>query len=150
MRIAPAVITLPCLCLWACEPFDAQVVDNVEESAEETCCGELGSCVSELYLSSTVKQHLGHDRCLAPMLCVPTAWLQDPTSPPSSCRAAGDVEGRCLPACLPQVAARATELDQDRCAAAHLCVPCYDPATGEDTQACRVEPDPGPAEPPPG
>jgi hypothetical protein len=64
-----------------------------------------------------------------------------------SCRAPGNIEGRCLSLCLPEVAEQADRLDQRGCDRNERCVPCYDPLTGADTEACRVGTD-EPAEEP--
>ena len=64
---------------------------------------------------------------------------------PPTCQSVAGAEGRCLSTALPQVAAQAQLLPQSTCAADHLCAPCYDPLTGDDTGACRLSCDPGPA-----
>ncbi len=113
----------------------------------ERCCGDLGACVPASLVPADQQSQLGSDSCSdTSLLCVPDE-LSDPTVAPTSCRSVGDVEGRCLPACLPAIAAQADLLPQSTCADAHLCAPCYDPTTGDDTGACRLNGD-MPAEPP--
>jgi hypothetical protein len=91
---------------------------------------------------------VGGDSCRAEdALCVPERWLDTPRAPPERCRAAGDLEARCLPNCLPDVAKRAGDLQQRSCQAGELCVPCFDPRSGEDSGASRVGAD-QPEEPP--
>jgi hypothetical protein len=72
---------------------------------------------------------------------VPTEWLESDRQPPASCRAPGDIEGRCLMSCLPDVAKRKDDLRQSTCGNEQLCVPCYDPLTGNATSACNVNGD---------
>jgi hypothetical protein len=52
------------------------------------------------------------------------------------CRAVPDAEGRCAPLCIPQVSQQQQFLRQGSCPANHLCAPCFDPRTGQDTGAC--------------
>ncbi len=65
------------------------------------------------------------------------------------CDAVLGLEGRCVSSCIPQVAERADSLSQASCGEFELCVPCYDPLSGEDTGVCSMTCDVGPAEPPP-
>jgi hypothetical protein len=65
-----------------------------------------------------------------------------------ACESAGGAEGRCLSACLPDVAEQAALLPQSTCLDGDLCVPCYDPFTQEETGVCSFTCDPGPTEPP--
>ncbi|MBX3275705.1 MAG: hypothetical protein KF729_35925 [Sandaracinaceae bacterium] len=112
----------------------------------ETCCSELGSCVPAGVVPEEQRDLLGPDTCAEGSLCAPTA-LVDPTMRPPTCRSVADAEGRCLPECLPSVAAQASLLPRSSCAEAHLCVPCFDPTSGEATGACALNGD-MPAEPP--
>ena len=101
-------------------------------------------------MSEETTARLGHADCQADTLwCVPLAWLEDPGSGPEPCRAPGNLEGRRLPDWLPELGPRAGQLSQESCATSELCVPCYDPATGEDTRACAFDADLGPSDPPP-
>lgn len=116
------------------------------------CCDGRGRCVErEVLAQSTAPDDLAWldtEGCKEPeALCVPERWLDEPDAAPRSCRAAGDLEGRCLSDCLPNVAAQADRLQQRSCDGGELCVPCYDPLNGEDTQVCRVGDD-APAEAP--
>ncbi len=110
------------------------------------CCGDLGSCVPVDVVPEEQRGLLGMDTCAEGALCAP-ATLVDPAFRPPTCRSVADAEGRCLPACLPDVAAQADLLPQDTCMDAHLCVPCFDPTSGEATGACGLNGD-MPAEPP--
>lgn len=82
--------------------------------------------------------------------CVPDDFIRTANNHLApSCRPfAGMGEGRCLSQCLPMVASQASQLSQATCAAGQLCVPCFDPRTGDDTSACRQTCDPGPRDPP--
>ena len=110
------------------------------------CCGDLGSCVPSAAIPADQRDLLGPDSCEGDALCAPMD-LVDSTFRPPSCDSIAGVEGRCLPACLPAVAAQADTLPMDSCAATHLCVPCFDPTTGEATGSCSLNGD-MPAGPP--
>lgn len=78
--------------------------------------------------------------------CVPDIFIETNgifTAP--TCVSIASSEGRCLSACLPDVAAQAANLPQATCAATERCVPCCDPFTGEASGACGQSCDPGPA-----
>jgi hypothetical protein len=111
------------------------------------CCdaaaGPLGRCVSIAALAATVPatdlERLAADRCTgSEELCIPEAWLESGDSKAAACRAPGDLEGRCMPACLPDIAKLAAQLRPMSCAQGELCAPCFDPRSGADTQACRL------------
>jgi hypothetical protein len=105
------------------------------------CCGTIGACVPTSLIPDAQEPMLGKDTCTASsVLCVP-AELSDTTFIPKTCNSLGNAEGRCLPSCIPSVAARASSLPRDTCPQTHLCAPCYDPTTGDDTEACRVNGD---------
>jgi hypothetical protein len=108
-----------------------------------TCCDGIGRCVPNPLVDPTDRSRLSADKCDSPSgnVCVPTSWLADDFTTPTQCRAPGNVEGRCLAACLPQVAGRASDLRQTSCANHELCVPCYDPLTGAATDACTTHGD---------
>lgn len=118
----------------------------------QTCCGGAGRCTPTAWVPASQAMNLGPDSCAdaAGQLCVaPSAALSDPDFVPASCtdeRTGG--EGRCLPACLPAVAARATSLSRASCADAELCTLCFDPFTGKPSGACSTGADPGPQKPP--
>jgi hypothetical protein len=113
------------------------------------CCGELGKCVPSSLVPADDVSRLGKDSCTEAALCVPSALAADVNAAPLGCHVASTgAEGRCLPACLPDVAARASELSQESCPSAHLCTPCFDPRDGKSTGACTLGGDSGPKEPP--
>ncbi|RMH43787.1 MAG: hypothetical protein D6689_04185 [Deltaproteobacteria bacterium] len=87
--------------------------------------------------------------CSAGGKCVPDEFIASAGSfEPQTCRSVGGGEGRCLSRCLPEVAEQLDRLPQDVCPPTHVCVPCTDPLTGEDTGACGLSCDTGPTEPP--
>jgi hypothetical protein len=107
----------------------------------DPCCDGLGSCVPEDLVPEDQVSQLGVDTCTEPdTLCAPND-LTNPSFTPVVCDSVGGAEGRCLPACLPAIQEQADLLDQDICLDDHLCAPCYDPTTGEDTGACRINGD---------
>jgi hypothetical protein len=109
------------------------------------CCGGLSMCIPGEIVPPDQQTLVGHDACAEPeQWCVPKAYVASEATPPAQCTSWKFAEGRCLPACLPQVAKDAERLDRDSCADGHLCVPCYDPITGQDSGACRLNGDPGP------
>jgi hypothetical protein len=109
-----------------------------------TCCGTnpaLGVCVPSTLVPPAQVSQLGVDTCTGTgVLCAPKS-LTDSTVKPTTCTAPGAMEARCLPACLPQIQAQASNLRQVTCGAGELCAPCYNPIDGVDTQACRINGD---------
>ena len=80
--------------------------------------------------------------------CVPDTFIASGGNfLPASCRAAGNIEGRCLHQSLPDVGQKASSLIHSTCTPQELCVPCFDPLTGKDTGACYLGCDIGPHEP---
>ncbi|HEX2676367.1 MAG TPA: hypothetical protein VHM19_06995, partial [Polyangiales bacterium] len=113
------------------------------------CCGGDARCVPKSLVPKDQQALLGHDSCKdAADLCVPNDLAADPSASPSICASWDGAEGRCLLACLPDVAKNAANLTRGACKKGFLCSPCFDPLTGEDTGACRVGGDPGPKGPP--
>jgi hypothetical protein len=107
----------------------------------ESCCGGSGACWATSALSPLLTaadlERLGRDSCLSTgALCVPENLLQG--AAPASCRALGDLEGRCVSRCLPDIAAMSAQLARGSCAASELCAPCYNPQTLEATGACST------------
>jgi len=129
----------------ACRTGDDEPRD--EPARLPSCCEGLGRCIAQDQLASSERARLSSDSCERAELCAPSAWLADEPAEAESCRAAGDREGRCLPACLPDVSAQADRLQRSSCDAGHACVPCFDPITGKTTGACALPGDDGPREP---
>ena len=106
------------------------------------CCAGRGRCLPDALLAQSIAEddraRLAHDACEEDALCVPEPWIAAASPPAATCRATGGLEGRCLPTCLPDVAAQAESLSRANCGDSELCVPCYDPLSGKDTEACRI------------
>src|SRR5262245_61009706 len=111
------------------------------------CCGGLGTCVAHGLIPAELTARLARDVCGESLLCAPSALVQNPSFVLQSCAAYGGREGRCIAACLPDVAGQANRLEQASCQPGELCAPCFDPLSGEDTGVCRFGADPGPHEP---
>ncbi len=122
---------------------------SLEPVVFETCCDDLGRCVPQSLVPEDQQSHLGLDICPSNLglMCVPEVFLEEGFIP-TTCHGVSDAEGRCVPACLPEIAAERDLLYQDVCPDKHLCAPCYDPFTGDVTGLCELGEDPGPAEPP--
>jgi len=113
----------------------------------QQCCGELGRCVPERVVSERDRAQLDRSECSAGDLCAPLPLLESEAFVPQSCRnTLLDAEGRCLPVCLPALAARSEPAALD-CPAEHGCAPCFDPLDGSATGACALGADVGPREP---
>jgi hypothetical protein len=69
-------------------------------------------------------RHLAQADCGVALLCAPEAAVADAAYQPFACMAQVAVPGRCLLACLPEVAPLASFLTQSTCASGELCVPC--------------------------
>jgi len=110
-----------------------------------TCCDDgmgedLGTCVPNAFVPAEQASLLGQDTCAAGNLCAPTP-IAAGTYQPQTCASWGASEGRCLPSCLPDIAAQAAQLRQDICDQGELCAPCFDPLTGDSTGSCELEGD---------
>jgi hypothetical protein len=132
-----------CVLAAACERYDVPS----RSDALPSCCEGAGVCVPAALAPAGMSQRLDADSCDEGSLCAPRAFLEDPSATPARCEAAGALEGRCLPSCLPEVAERGERLAQRDCDRDQRCVPCFDPSTGEDTGACRTGDD-QPRDPP--
>jgi len=111
-------------------------------------CEKGAHCVPNGLVPADVIEYL--PECNADSKCVPDKFIEtmgnfllDP------CTAVLGLEGRCLSGCIPLVAENADLLDQATCDDDELCVPCFDPLSGEDTTVCNLTCDAGPVEPPP-
>jgi hypothetical protein len=84
----------------------------------------------------------------ATKLCVPDIFLATGGKfTPPTCTSVNGAEGRCLSTALPAVAAQASLLPQDSCAASERCTPCFNPLDGTSTGACNLSCDTGPTQP---
>ncbi|MBI2895648.1 MAG: hypothetical protein HYY06_18975 [Deltaproteobacteria bacterium] len=78
--------------------------------------------------------------------CIPDELIETSgiyTAP--TCSSIVGLEGRCMSTCIPDIQAQASLLPQSTCEATQRCVPCCDPFTGEETGACSIGCDAGPA-----
>jgi hypothetical protein len=110
------------------------------------CCHDAGRCLPAELVPADQRAKLAADSCSQDALCTPADWLSE--TPPATCRSLADSEGRCLLDCLPEVIAQAGKLPKATCGDHQLCVPCFDPLTGESSGACNLPGDNGPTEPP--
>ncbi len=113
------------------------------------CEGE-ARCVPSILLEQQAPEMLSKlMACDETSVCVPDPIIATMGFyGPASCRSVGDVEGRCLSECLPQVASQRDILPQGTCPEHERCVPCFDPRKGVETGACGLTCDRGPVEPP--
>jgi hypothetical protein len=132
------------LLLCACKAFNP-APDN---GTFADCCRGLGTCVPAGLVPGPLGARLAGDTCGPALLCAPKAFAENPNAAALACRAPGNLEGRCLPGCLPQIAAMSAQLARASCQDGELCAPCYDPRSGEDSGACHIGGDPGPGEAP--
>ena len=124
------------LSLWACLPESAD--NDVPVPNALACCGGAGICRVPTDVPSALESQLDRDACAEAQLCVPKGLAFALLNPPAACRAPGDREGRCLSLCLPALADQADMLDQRGCNSDERCMPCFDPITGADTEACQI------------
>jgi hypothetical protein len=131
------------------EPLDPELL----EVCPTELCGGGGRClpVGLVVDSGGQEQADMLAECAPDVLCVPDDFVASQGFfTPASCSSVLGAEGRCLSLCIPEVKTKNAEvaLPQDVCAAYQVCVPCYDPQTGDSTDACDLACDAGPVEPP--
>jgi hypothetical protein len=150
------------LCVPCYDPFTGTMTDaclTVEGDTPRSvgksfdpCCRGNGFCVPVdlLELSEEQLESLGKDSCDPDqnVMCIPRVFIDDPDFVPEVCTSIAESEGRCLPECLPSIDQLAVTLPQDNCPDDFACAPCFDPFTGELTDACTLPGDPGPSEEP--
>lgn len=113
-----------------------------------TCCsdgagGFLGICVSTSLVPTNLQPQLNANTCTGSnVLCAPKK-LTDPAVKPANCTTMSplNLEGRCVPGCLPAVQSFASNLRKETCDTGELCAPCYNPIDGTSTGACTVNGD---------
>ncbi|MBN1654768.1 MAG: hypothetical protein JXA30_13435 [Deltaproteobacteria bacterium] len=130
-------------CSISCDPGPSERARTFSE-----CCDGVSVCIPEDLVPSEDRPNFDENDCEEKgMLCIPKEMASDPDGyVPQPCESWDGAEGRCLPACLPEVANQADWLTRDRCPAGFICDPCFDPRTGDETGACRIAGDPGPEE----
>lgn len=115
------------------------------DACPSTQCGSAGRCVPEAALPGI--DLADYDECAPASRCLPNDFVERGARvEPTSCVSLGAAEGRCLPACMPQVAFRAGYLPVSTCGPEELCAPCYDPFSGGPTGLCDVSCDTGPVQ----
>lgn len=114
----------------------------------DRCCGGTGSCVPGDLLPAEQAGLLGTDSCAGGALCLPDSLREPAAIDLALCHGTADLEGRCLPTCLPLVAAGGELFARGECTEGDACVPCYDPLTGEATGACDLSAGDAPLETP--
>ena len=105
----------------SCRPFEPSA------EAGETfgvCCAGFGTCVPRGLVPPELAPHLARAECGEALLCAPEVAVTDAAYRPALCVANGGGAGRCLLACLPEVASVAALLVQSTCELGELCVPC--------------------------
>jgi hypothetical protein len=111
------------------------------KNVDDATAPDLGSCVPASLVPPSQSSQLGQDTCTdASNLCAPKEFA-DPTAKPATCTFPGNVEARCMPACLPAIVAQKNLLTRETCASGERCAPCYNPLDGTDTGACEVNGD---------
>ena len=121
--------------------------DAKQDNGVQKCCKDIGMCIPT-GLTGEFGSILGVDNCKETSRCLPMPLVNAADAPLSTCRSVLDAEGRCAPMCLPMVMEQADILPKGDCPDHHLCVPCYDPLTGQSTGVCQLGVDPGPSEAP--
>ena len=138
----------------SCEDPPEGFDPNLLEPCPTNLCAGGARCVPKALVESNSGQ--GSTDMLAPCdqpdsLCVPDEFIKTGGFfTPTTCKSVLGAEGRCLSTCVPEVKTQndATPLPQDICPEFQVCVPCYDPQTGESTDACTQSCDKGPVEDP--
>jgi hypothetical protein len=101
-------------------------------------CGGGGRCVPNNFIPPSQSGFLA--ACDDSSTCVPEDFIGASQAGgehiPSPCRSVAGAEGRCMSTCLPMVGSQ-TSLPQGTCPDHHLCVPCYEPFSGEPTSVCN-------------
>lgn len=104
----------------------------------------LGSCVPKTLVPASLQSALSQDTCTDPTtLCAPDSFIGTSGTGPVKCKSLEVLpgqyaEGRCVPACVPQVQQQANQLPQDVCQAGEKCAPCYNPIDGSVTGSCTA------------
>lgn len=119
MRAGAALLFV--LAAVSCRPFEPSA--DAGESFG-MCCGGFGACVPRGLVPPELAPQLAQAECGEALLCAPQAAVTDAAYRPVVCAASESVEGRCLLACLPEVASIAVLLRQATCSPGELCVPC--------------------------
>ncbi|MBX3227372.1 MAG: hypothetical protein KIT84_13545 [Labilithrix sp.] len=112
-------------------PYKGAPIDTSKFPA----CGAGGRCVPATAVSEGQRARL--DAC-GGGLCAPEKQVANAGQYlPPTCVSVAGAEGRCLSTVIKDVAAKKGFLPQSTCDAGELCAPCFNPADGSDTGACR-------------
>jgi len=130
------------------EPFSCENIPTepvVDMSQFEPCC-DGAHCVPKTAIPGDLVNDL--TECSdSEKVCVPDEFVETiGFFIPPTCTMPGGIEGRCLSKCLPVVQESIDLLPQADCLDSQRCVPCCDPFTAENTGACDVGCDVGPAD----
>lgn len=113
-------------------PYKGEPID-VSGFAE---CKTGGRCVDESMVPADKRANL--DACGSGKLCAPEKSVMAAGKYlPPTCVGPGGSEGRCLSRVIKSVEEKADSLQQGTCDDGELCAPCFSPADGTDTGACR-------------
>jgi hypothetical protein len=146
-------------CVPCYDPFDGSPTgacelegDNAREPPIlfDRCCNGIGFCLPNKIIPVDQLNCLDEGTCRAGqgLLCTPEVLTTVEPYLPEYCRSIGGAEGRCLPACLPDITSQPVVLPQDICPDHFVCGPYYDPTNGEVAGTCELPADPGPTEEP--
>ena len=127
-----------------CNEVGREVLTRAFPRCDPGLCGPDGKgyCVDEKIVGSGQKDRLAS--CSDGTLCVPERQLvTEGRYTPKTCRSVGNLEGRCLSECVPEISRQGELLPRADCDPGERCAPCYDPTKQEDTGACSggVKPD---------
>lgn len=74
-----------------------------------------------------------------PGLCVPEVYVKEKGKHlPTKCSSFAGIEGRCFSTVFKDVDQMKDILHQEKCAADERCLPCFNPANGQPTGACKT------------
>jgi hypothetical protein len=146
---ADAVITgsvTQCSGTTAAQLPDTTVSECVRDACSNAACVPQ-NLITQFVSASTDLSLLAE--CEPGVLCVPIDFIATTGDfQTKNCQSLLGAEGRCISTCIPLVGERVGQLPQADCAQGELCAPCYDPITGDDTQACNQGCDTGPTQAP--
>lgn len=127
-------------------PFDA-TKSTPGDPNRFPSCGTPGSnntggrCLENSLVPADIATRLGS--CAAeggkPGLCIPEIYVTEKGKHlPTTCSSFAGIEGRCFSNVFKDVDQQKEILQQDACAADEKCLPCFNPANGQPTGACKT------------
>ncbi len=120
------------------EPLTCPFSGTPADSSKLPSCGENGAgrCIDAALIPADIALRL--NPC-AQGLCVPEVYVREKGQhKPTACSSFAGIEGRCFSTVFKDVSEQKEFLQQDKCAADERCVPCFNPANGNETPACRT------------